>query len=503
MLQASIDLFQSWNEKKIRYCHWKSNEHLMEGLDGLTDLDVYVAPADQKIAEEALANLHYVKFVPQKGARYPMVDEWIGFDYESGKLLHVHLHYQIITGTKHSKEFVFPIDELMLNTRVQDRETKVYLIAPELELIVLYSRIVLKAKDKRNVVPNNDYKKEIAYLKERVGAAALEQYCNALLGARGVDFIALLDKEELSAEQWFAVYKIVESWLRPYRKYNKLTARLRYRYYYLRNVRNAVFNRRLGANFIGRKTRPEQGLSICFLGSDGCGKSTVSQEIEKWLTWKIEAKRFYLGSGDHYHSILKLLMAKAQGTKKHLTPANESAAPTHSGEKQEKPVKVGFKRRLLRWGYDIVSSTYCRNIAVRAYKEVKKASRYVKHGGIALFDRFPQNQFRGLYDGPKVRVRCFRDGRAGVYVRLMAWSEERAIAKTQNYQPNLMFKLHLPPEESIRRKPDHTLEEVAPKAAITPKLVFANSKVHDIDATQEYASELLEIKRLIWNEVVQ
>ena len=40
VLEAAALLFASLNEEKVRYCHWKSNEHLLEGLAGQTDLDV-------------------------------------------------------------------------------------------------------------------------------------------------------------------------------------------------------------------------------------------------------------------------------------------------------------------------------------------------------------------------------------------------------------------------------------------------------------------------------
>ena len=51
MLEVCKHLFNQWNDQGIRYCHWKSNEHLMEGLDGETDLDIYVYPTDKEKAE--------------------------------------------------------------------------------------------------------------------------------------------------------------------------------------------------------------------------------------------------------------------------------------------------------------------------------------------------------------------------------------------------------------------------------------------------------------------
>jgi len=35
-------LFSDFHEQEVVYCHWKSNEHLLEGLAGTTDLDIIV-----------------------------------------------------------------------------------------------------------------------------------------------------------------------------------------------------------------------------------------------------------------------------------------------------------------------------------------------------------------------------------------------------------------------------------------------------------------------------
>ena len=103
MLKKSLELFDEFNKNNIKYCHWKSNEHLVEGLLGDTDLDVLISKNNKQIAEEILKKCLYMKCKSQYGSRYPGVDDWIGEDIETGKLIHVHLHYHIITGHKGMK----------------------------------------------------------------------------------------------------------------------------------------------------------------------------------------------------------------------------------------------------------------------------------------------------------------------------------------------------------------------------------------------------------------
>ena len=145
MLEISQKLFSSWNDSQLCYCHWKSNEHLFLGLEGKTDLDVLLSPDDKKEGERILGELDFLQCKSQYGSRYPGVDDWIGFDKETGRFIHVHLHYHLITGHKSMKEYSLPWTDVALQTRLQNEKYRVYTMEPNLEIITLYTRIGLKA----------------------------------------------------------------------------------------------------------------------------------------------------------------------------------------------------------------------------------------------------------------------------------------------------------------------------------------------------------------------
>lgn len=134
--------------------------------------------------------------------------------------------------------------------------------------------------------------------------------------------------------------------------------------------------------------------------------------------------------------------------------------------------------------------------------DVRRADRYMEKGGIPLYDRFPQTQFEGIYDGPKINHYCQQRGISFGIVRWMAKREQHYIEKIQDYQPRLVFKLMLSPEESIRRKPSENLEVVTRKHNITSQLKFPHSLVHTVDATMNYQEEIIYIKNQIWNELI-
>lgn len=498
MLDVCKQLFCQWNDQAIRYCHWKSNEHLMEGLDGETDLDVFVAPSDKEKAEAILMQCRYIECLTQKSHRYPNVCEWMGFDSATGRLVHVHLHYQIITGTSYCKEYVFPVEDLIIESRVLDKEKNVYVTDPNLEIIILHCRIALKAKKKHGIHVGKEDRREIAYLKERMQKDIVHYLCVRLIGEAGDKFYSLIMEEKLSCEELYEVYQIASGWLKPYRKYSKLHVFFRHHYHMIRELLIIFANTKFHQCNIRRKTFPNSRLSICLLGQDGSGKSTVTTELEKWLNWKIDAHRFYLGSGEHYTSLTKRLISKVTKSKKQVQSTKESqcvdtAAPQI--KKKKKNIKNFFIATLVSWSL--------LRIAQRAYKEVKRANQYMKRGGIPLFDRFPQTQFEGIYDGPKIADYYRQSGLDFIIVKWMAQRECAIIKKIQDYQPQLVFKLMLSPEESIRRKPFEKLEAVTLKHEITQKLQFPNSAVYVVDAAQDYQQEICFIKNKIWKTLLQ
>ena len=504
MLDICKQLFSCWEQNRVDYCHWKSNEHLQEGLNGDTDLDIFVSPSHEALAESLLAQCEFIKCTTQKGSRYPNVCEWMGFDSETGRLVHVHLHYQIITGTKYCKEYVYPIDKVAIDTRIKDPETGVFVTDPHVEIILLYTRIALKAHKKRHIKVGKDSQREIEYLKGLISNEQLKTVCCQILPQEGESLYSLIKKDNLSAEEWYSVYRISLRWLKPYRTKSRLHVLFRHYYYLFRSIFIQKVNRKYGRYLINQKTFPGRNVSICFLGQDGSGKSTVSIEICKWLNWKIAAHRFYLGSGEHYNgSIKRLIHALSRGY--HKVQTGENKNNVREGKNAGLTVKKnkGLKGQLASFVSVLLGTRLRVSVAKRAYKQVERASRYSEKGAIAIFDRFPQIQFNGIYDGPKIKDAYLDNGINYSFVIRAAKKEEHYLQKAQQFQPSLIIKLILPPEESIRRKPFEDIQQVTKKAEITQKLVFEKAETHVVDATQDYSKEIVLIKRIIWQHLLK
>lgn len=505
MLQKSKELFDSWNQHSMTYIHWKGNDHLDEGLNGDTDLDVLLAEKDREAGCAILSEIGFVHFQSQFGSRYPNVEDWLGLDEATGRLLHLHLHFALMSGHPGIKEFELPWTKAALDTRIQDSGSKVFIMEPNLELVSLYTRLITKAKSNWVLAAirgkfkiNKHFSKEIDYIKERVDWDKVSEIASRYYGSRHSVFTDIARSEEMNSKQFLQLYAIVSKSMSGFRRVGAFSLAIKRSFFYVAFLLRRVLRNKMGVMLITRKiVNPGRGISVAIIGQDGSGKSTVTTDIEKWLNWKIEACRFYLGSGEHYKSIFKLIINKAQGFRKHEVKAPE--AGQLSNTESISPIR---KKSLKNYISSVLFSLNCLSVSKRAYRIIKRSNGYCKKGGVALFDRFPQVQFEGIYDGPKIDDYRRKTGLDYLFVKYLAKRERSYLEKIQSYQPKLVFKLLLSPELSLQRKPFENFEAIKKKAAITSELSFPNSRVVMVDASQDYHSELLYIKRIIWEELV-
>lgn len=486
MLQICKDLFNRWNAESMKYCHWKSNEHLSAGLDGETDLDVLIDATYKEQIYQIFANLCFLPCKPQYGSRYPKVEDWIGFDQNTGKLIHIHLHYTIVTGHKGMKEYDLPWSSNVLDTRIIDDLSSIYISDPNWEIITLYTRIGLKASEAQiSKAKNGTYKtgedivREIEYLKKRVDWETVKSNLHLYYKESSNTILEIMIEDEITSAKFLELIKIAEIAMKPYRRYGIIKTKIFKNYFQLVLPIMAWLKRKKNHIYILRKTPMHQkGLIVAFLGQDGAGKSTITEEIEKWLKWKLEVKRFYLGSGDHFMPWEKKLQGKLAKS----------------------------KSSLLRIVQSFLSVNMYYKISRRVLKEVRKSNLYSSRGGITLYDRYPQIIYPNINDGPKIRERFIRKSSNTIVnsiLNILAFFEENNIKKAVDFSPNVVIKLMLPPEESIRRKPQENIELVRKKHEIIKSLQFVDSSVYEIDATEVFDIELIRIKRIIWEEIIK
>lgn len=482
-LNIALQLFRAFDACEVKYCHWKGNDHLLGGMCGDTDLDILMAESSREKGQKILSELKFLHLKAQYGSCYPFVEDWVGFDAERGRLVHVHLHFRIVSGHQGMKEYTLPFTDEVMNTRIKEENWGVYVTQPDLELLMLYSRIgikaeyfaLLKARLGRFSVSEHD-RREILYLKEHVDNEKLADFARKFYGEKKDRILEIISRDNYDSVWLLDLHRLAS---KNFKAYNRAGyAQMFLRVYY----RIAIAARRYICKYLFRhmtvkKTMPnDNGVIAVFVGQDGAGKSTVTKETVKWLRWKMDARRFYFGSGDGYRSVNRIIAEKLKG-------------------------KGGFANALRA----ILAVSNYRRIARIHLTQAKKMKKFVDKGGIAICDRYPQMQFAGISDGPKIRKLKERTGISAVrkYLDWQADKEETDIRKTLEIKPDILLKLVLPVEESMRRKPEENEEVIRRKNKIIEELNFETKKSVYVRADQDYEQELTIIYTEIWDAMCE
>lgn len=486
MLKSIERVINALEQKGITYCHWKSNEHLAEALEGDTDLDVLFDPAQRVQMEMVLDECGLKRFRSTPLMQYNAIEDFIGFDMETAKIWHLHTHYRMTLGEKHLKGYtVNPWGKLILDNRRKD-ESGIYCSAYEDELILLLVRMAMKLRwrdNGRRIV--KDDKKEMSWLLERIDRIAIENRAKQFVGVEASsEIVRLLNGKELAKKgQLRKLHKLLLKELKLFTGYSSLGS------WWMRHKREWFWltggiKRRKGINsFVAnRRVSPNGGNVITFLGCDGAGKSTTLAYIKKELNKKLDVATIYFGSGDGSSSLLRKpmkMVAKKVGGK----------GLGHSVEKEySEKKKITFKSRL----YSIAKVLWAVTLAKEKKAKIKDQTKARNNGLIVLTDRYPQTLYAGCSDGPLLSK---YEGK-GLMGKIAAW-EYRIYASAALNPPDLTVKLIVPTEVAIERKPEMTAEEIETKKKIVMGLNLSDNTLV-VDTSRPFEVTRAEILEAIW-----
>lgn len=465
MLKISLELIENLNNSGIRYVHWKGSNHFEDGFNGNGDVDLLVHEDDRESLHRIFAKLGFLNPDTQKYSQRDFIEDWIGMDRQTGTLVHIHLHFKVVFGDSFLNQFTFKYYNLSFDNFVERNGCR--LQNPSLEMLILMCRVYTKSLTEKEKI-----KKNLDYLKQLADKKSFSDMCS-LCGIDAEKADILFDTITDSGFNFKGAESIVGSLYETNIK-NASAELLK------RKIQYAIYKRRKKKSFsrFVKKAFKNGGIKIAFLGQDGAGKTTVATEITEWFRFKLEARNFYLGSGDNYFSIQKSIMKKLPKKKNGIIKIF-SAVLTVSNLKQN---------------------------ARYTYKTIKNAEKYCRRGGVAVFDRYPQTRFAGINDGAKIRENCIKKADNPVLKKLLlpfAVTEERYLKKAEAISPDVVIKLMLSPEESMRRKPQENYEAVKRKHEIVKVLEFPDSQVYTVDVTQSYDNEIIEIKNIIWENLLK
>jgi hypothetical protein len=73
--------------------------------------------AAPRTSNRILADTGFRRFMAPPLQAYPAVEDYLGFDHATGRLVHLHLHYQLTLGQRHLKGYRLPWESQLLGTR--------------------------------------------------------------------------------------------------------------------------------------------------------------------------------------------------------------------------------------------------------------------------------------------------------------------------------------------------------------------------------------------------
>lgn len=488
MLQIAQQVIKKFNDLMVLYCHWKSNEHLEAGLNGKTDLDILVARKHFKDTNQILLSLGFKRCKTVDYLDYHSVEDFIGFDEETGKLIHIHLHYELVIGNKFLKEYHLPIENKILNSRILNKKNNIYVCNPEYELVLLFMRRALKFSMLRKngywkgFFPKNE-KKEFLWLldrikKEKVAKIAEEIVDNEFKNYL-INFITKFDKTWIRL-----IRKKAKNCLAKYSSYSIFEGYILYLVNKFKAASKYLRSTKGKQPLLYRRGFKEGGLIVVLLGVDGAGKSTIIKNIIKWLTWKIDVQHIYFGSGDGSSSLLRVPLKLVAQIRRKI---KGNVINKEKKDYEKKKDKLIFR---------FAKSLWALTLALEKKKKLKKMWKARNNGMVVLCDRFPQTQFYGFNDGPLLRD--WVNSKSSIKRKLSRW-EYNVYQLVEELSPDIIIKLTIPLSLAASRKKDTPLYKLNEKKNVVDKLTFIDVKrVYTVDSSGSIEETSLKVRKIIW-----
>lgn len=494
------DFFNELSYRKIRYAHFKSNVNLDFSFNKTGDFDVIVDPQCHDDLYSVLAKFHAKQMNTIRDKHYPGVDNWLFLDPDTGNIHHLHLHYQLVSGKALVKEYMIPWRDFVFETRVYNEEFGIYTSDPNLEIILLNVRTVIKSRMKDWIKSriglyktHKSLQSERTQIIEQCDKAVIKEYAQKLFGNLYSDRLyEIICKPSIKGGEFNYLTKRVRKLLKDYRTRGGVASsaasfKRRVSFYLHRHRKNK------GIFTFNRKTSMTVGGIFAFVGVDGAGKSTVVKEIYKWISRQFDCQLVYMGLGDGKTTSLASFLKKMR----HVAGDNTGSVSVNSSSYVKKdPVpffknpKTYIRKRLL------ISTIY--SVEKNNRKKLVKMNRYRIGGGLSVLDRYPQIELPNKNDGPKIE-KYGEVIKAPGLIKRMAAKEMKALDIVKEIKPDIVFRINITAEESMKRKPEQTdIVSVQNKIDELHSITFQNANIVDIDGMQPYDQELLSIKKAIW-----
>ena len=305
VLRIVRELTRALHAADLSYCHWKGNARLQEAVGGQRDLDILVDRNRALALSEILATVGFKRFTSSAWVAVPAVEDHLALDSETGRLVHLHLHYRLTVGDGVLKGYRLPWEALALATRQFDPAVGMYVADPHMELLLLIaSRAVsLGPFDRISGWLGRPYgdarvRSDLRWLTARTDPQRLAELSDGLLGQAATRLLLEFVRSEPSYRLLRALRRRAMPPLSVYRSYTPAAAGVSRGIRILAGLAVALNRRVLRSLVIFGRIIPNGGLVIAFEGGDHGERAILVDRIAAWLTWKLDVLVLDWGGGD-------------------------------------------------------------------------------------------------------------------------------------------------------------------------------------------------------------
>jgi thymidylate kinase len=479
-LDLVIKLCAALAREGIEYCHWKSNAALDRSASGDNDLDLLVGRTHVQRFVKILYGLGFKDTLPPKEDKLPGVRDYYGYDVETGKLIHVHAHFQLIFGNDLSKNYRLPVEKIYLESSLQGDLFRVP--APELELLIFVIRMVLKHSTWDSILMRHGQlspseQRELEYLSMPNLVANAQAYLCYVPGLSSSLFDDCLRILQPGCSSWEKI-KVGEQLQKVLQSSARHPHLLDVLMKFSRRVWRPIQSHLL--HYTPKHQMTSGGLFIAIVGGDGAGKTTLVYELFRWLSEKFEVEKLHMGKPRWSWTTIVLRGILKIGTVLHLYP--------FEGDIYEE----SFQPHGFPWFIRAMCTARDR------YLTYMRARRLSSNGKLVICDRFSFPGFMEM-DGPEGQ-------RAIAYLKKTSWLHSLLAKVEMSYYkqiklPDLLIVLKVKPEIAVRRKKDESGESVQARCAEVWKLDWTEKSAFVVDASLPKAEVISQVQTLIWSHL--
>ena len=483
-LDLVVALCRALKQRRVPYCHFKSNEALDRSASGDNDLDLLVGRAGAQRFQETLAELGFKEALPPPGRRVPGVSHYYGLDAPSGRLVHVHAHSRLVFGDDTTKNFRLDIEDDYIATSVQGSLFRVPL--PEYELVLFVVRMVVKHCPPDAIAMmqgklSASEQRELVWLMERVDRRRLGDLLRTSLPWM---------EEGLFDRCLRAIQPGAALWTRI-RTAGRLQAALAGRRRRIRGADAALRVSRRVAWGLRRLTRGPSlkrpangGLLVALVGGDGAGKSTAVADLSAWISPPFVARTVHLGKPPP--TLTTIAVKGPMFVLRRLGLLGSTVAPAYRLEASAAPFPG------LPW---LVWNVLTARDRFHAYRRTR---RFVLAGGIVVSDRFPLPMLKTMDGSRTAWIPAVPE--LGRVARALIALERSYYSRIG--RPDLLIVLRLDPEVAVRRRADERdLQAVRERSteAFDADWASASAEVVDAAGTRDEVQDA--VRGLLWESL--